>query len=505
MKVKNPVVAIILDGFGINEHTEGNPTKVANMPFWKKLLKEYPHTQIQASEEYVGLPKGQMGGSEVGHLNLGSGRRILQDFMRINDAIEKKTLESNPVIVESFSRAAKNGTALHLIGMVSDGGIHSSYSHLVALLEIAKKLGVVQVYVHAITDGRDSAPDVGREFLERLQRDMDTLQLGKIATVCGRFYAMDREERWSRTEKAFNLIAFGQGEKVEHFEHAFDIEYAKKTSDEFIKSYVIGDYSGISKDDQLFFFNFRPDRMRQITRAFADRVFICFERAKFPKVGLASLTTYDKRQRHIKPAFTQEIPQQTLAQTLSLYKLRTLKIAESTKYAHVTYYFNGGVERAPRGESRILIESKDVENFAACPQMRVMEIAAAAEKAIVKENFDFILINISNCDMVGHTGNFNAAVVALETVDRALEKIVTAAINIGYTCVVTADHGNVEDMRVRAGLSTTHTKNPVPFLITNKGIKLKKGDFGLEVFAPTVLEIMELAQPEIMTGESLIR
>lgn len=503
MKLKKPVLAIILDGFGINENKEDNPTKVAKMPFWKNMLKTYPNTQLFTSEKWVGLPEGQMGGSEVGHFNLGAGKCVFQEYMKINQSIKDNTFFSNKVILNQMSSVKKNNATLHLVGLVSDGGIHSSIYHLISILEMAKQQNLTKVCIHAITDGRDTSPDSGREFLERLQAEIDRIGVGEISTVCGRFFAMDREKRFNRTEEAYNLIAFAKGTKVESFENAFDVEYTKKTSDEFIPPYVIGKYSGILKNDEIFFFNFRPDRMRQLSQAFALKKFDKFER-KLNAVKCASMTSYDEKVKIIKPAFLPISVNITLSKYLSLLKCRQLKVSETTKYAHVTYYFNGGIEKPFKFEDRILIESENVENFALFPQMKAPEIATCVEHMIATQKYDFILVNFSNADMVGHTGNFDAAVSALETLDKALEKVVTAGINLGYECVITADHGNIEDMK-EAGTSTTHTKNPVPFLVTNKGIKLKKGNFGLSSFAPTVLEIMDLPIPDEMNAPSLIK
>ena len=504
MKLKKPVVAVVLDGFGINENKEENPLFVAKMPFWNSLKKDYPMTQIFASEEYVGLPKGQMGGSEVGHLNLGAGECILQSFMLINKSIENGDFFKNDILINQMKRVEKNNSTLHLIGMVSDGGIHSSMYHLIASLKMAKQQKVKNVCVHCITDGRDTSPDSGREFIEKVQEEINKIGVGKIVSVCGRFYAMDREQRWNRTEEAFNLYAFGKGIKVDNFENVFDVEYAKKTSDEFIPPYVVGDYAGIKEKDEIFFFNFRPDRMRQITEAFSSKKFEHFNR-KLKAVKCVSMAVYDKRFKNVDVVFPPVMPRLTLSKYLSDLGLKQLKVSETTKYAHVTYYFNGGIEKAPKGEDRILIESENVDNFANYPQMKAPEIATAVEKAIISEKYDFILINFSNADMVGHSGNFKAAVKALEFLDKALEKVITSGVNLGYTCVVTADHGNIEDMRVKAGMSTTHTKNPVPLLITNKGIKFKKGKFGLSSFAPTILDIMGISVPKEMTSPSLIK
>lgn len=504
MKVKKKVLAIVLDGFGVNHQEEGNPLFVAKMPFYKNLLKTYPHTELMASEEFVGLPSGQMGGSEVGHLNLGAGTCVLQSFMLINKSIKDKSFFENEVLVNQMKNVAKKGGALHLVGMVSDGGIHSSIYHLVACLELAKKHNIKNVLIHAITDGRDTAPDSGREFLEKLQEEIGKIGVGKIVTVCGRFYAMDREKRWNRTEKAYNLIGLGEGEKACDFEKVFDVEYSKKTSDEFIEPYVLDGYDGIKKYDEILFFNFRPDRMRQIAEAFSSKKFKEFKR-KLKPVECVSMCVYDVRFKNIKVAFQPVDIAMTLSKYLSEQKLKQLKVSETTKYAHVTYYFNGGVEKAPKGEDRILIESENVENFASFPQMKAPEISNAVEKAVVSEKYDFILVNFSNADMVGHTGNFKSAIKALECLDKSLEKVISAGLDMGYVCILTADHGNIEDMREKVGLSTTHTKNPVPFLITDKGVKFKKGRFGLSSFSPTVCEIMGLKIPKEMDSPSLLK
>ncbi len=502
MKTKTPILAIVLDGFGINNEREENPTKVAKMPFWNNLLKNYPWTTLQASEEFVGLPKGQMGGSEVGHLNLGAGECIFQSFLNINKSIQNKSFFSNKVLLKQMQRVKQKNKTLHVVGMISDGGIHSSMYHLFAILKLAKQQGVENVLIHAITDGRDTAPDAGKECLEKLQEQIDEIGVGKIVTVCGRFFAMDREKRWNRTKEAFDLIANAKGTKVDSFENVFATEYAKKTSDEFLPPYVIGNYVGMNKNDEILFFNFRPDRMRQICEAFSSKSFDKFER-KISAKTCVSMCPYDDKFKNVKVAFLPATPQTTLSKHLSKLGFKQLKVAEHTKYAHVTYYFNGGVEKPYRGEDRILVESENVENFAKFPQMKASEIANVVEKALVQEKYDFILVNFANADMVGHTGDFKAAVKALEVLDEALNRVVTAAIDMNYTVIVTADHGNVEDMRVKLGLSTTHTKNPVPFLVTNKAIKFRTGQFGLSSFAPTVLKLMGIEIPEEMTAKPL--
>lgn len=504
IKTKSPVLGIILDGFGISDIVEGNPVKHANMPFYKKLIKNYPTTQMYASEEFVGLPKGQMGNSEVGHLNLGAGTCVYQDLMRINNSIKDKTFYKNEVLLEQFKRAAKNKTTVHMIGLVSDGGVHSSFEHLMCLIDMAKQNGVLSVKVHCITDGRDCAVDSGKNFVLSVQEKLTQLNIGNVATICGRFFAMDRENRWIRTEKAFKAIANGCGEQVCEIERVFEVEYDKKTSDEFLPPYVLNGYKGINKNDEILFFNFRPDRMRQIVSAFSNKNFSEFSR-KLPKVRCVSMCQYDEKLTNVKVAFMPMHPKQTLSKYLSEKGFKQLKVAETTKYAHVTYYFNGGIEKPYKKESRILIESENVDNFADYPQMKAPEIANVVIEAMTEEKYDFILVNFSNCDMVGHTGNYEACIKALETIDEQLEKICDTADKMGYTCIITADHGNIEDERPKSQNLTTHTLNPVPVIVTNRGFKLKKGKFGLESFAPTVLDVMGVEIPKEMTGQSLIK
>ena len=504
MKSDRGVVGIILDGVGFRKDKEGNPMHTAKMPFYNKMLAEFPNTTIYASEEYVGLPKGQMGNSEVGHINLGAGRVVYQDYMRINNAIKDGSFERNTVMDEVFERVIMAGSTLHLAGLVSTGGVHSSIEHLKAILRVAVKVGVKDICVHCFTDGRDTKPDSGQHFVQEVEMELGKLGVGRIATIVGRFYAMDREERWNRTKVAFDLIAYGTGTRVSSIHGAFSKSYARNVSDEFIPPFVIGNYEGMNKGDEIIFFNFRPDRMRQLASAFATKNFVCFSRGSLPKIRATSMCLYDERQQNLPCMFDSVVPQNTLSERLAKLGCKQLKIAETTKYAHVTYYFNGGVEKPYKGEKRMLVESKFVDNFADFPVMRAPEIANIACEEIEKRVYDFVLINFSNGDMIGHTGNFDACVEALEALDKALEQTVLTAMKAGYTCVVTADHGNIEDMRVENGCSTTHTLNPVPFIVTDNTIKLAKGKFALDCFAPTVLQLLKLYQPAEMTGKSII-
>ena len=506
MKVKQPVLGIILDGFGVRKGKEGNPFSLAQMPFYNSLLKDYPHTTIQASGKYVGLPEGQMGNSEVGHLNLGSGRVVYQDYMRINNAIKNGQLLQNKVLLNILNRAQKNQSTMHLIGLVSDGGVHSSINHLLALLDIIKDYNIKNVYVHCITDGRDTSVNSGAGFVRKVEDKLNKLNLGSVATIIGRFYAMDREQRWVRTEEAFNLMVHSTAKfRVNTIDHAFKQVYARNVSDEYIPSFAVGGYSGMQSGDEVLFFNFRPDRMRQLTNAFASSGFNKFNRGKMPKINCTAMCVYDAKQKNLPALFLPEFPKNTLSQVISNNKLKQLKVAETTKYAHVTYYLNGGVEKPYKGEDRILIESKFVDDFATFPQMRAREIAQQIVYKMLEQKYDLIIANFSNADMVGHRGNIKASVKALEVLDECLKIVVNSAQNTGYLCVITADHGNIEDMRTSNGCATTHTTNPVPFIVTKPKLKLCKGSFGLDCFAPTILDLMDIEKPEEMTGNSIIK
>ncbi len=504
MKTNRPVLGIVLDGFGYRKESEGNPVSEAKMPFFSQLLEQFPHTYIYASEEYVGLPKGQMGNSEVGHINLGAGRVVYQDYMRINNAILDGSLVKISAFDNMLERVITLDKTLHFAGLVSSGGIHSSIEHLKFLLEYAVGRGVKKIKVHCFTDGRDTPPNSGAKFVQEIENLLGKLGVGEIATVVGRFYAMDREERWNRTQVAFNLIVSGEGTRTNGIFEAFTHTYDEKISDEFMPPYAIGGYQGMENGDEIFFFNFRPDRMRQLSNAFVTRNFACFSTRNLPKITATAMCMYDEKQSALPYLFGPDVPKNTLSERLSRVGCKQLKIAETTKYAHVTYYFNGGIEKAFRGEKRILVESKFVDNFANYPTMRAPEIANVALEELKKQIYDFILINFSNCDMIGHTGDFDACVETLEVLDSALQKVVSTAIEAGYTCVITADHGNIEDMRVSNGRSTTHTLNPVPLIITDSTVKIKDKKLALDTFAPTVLQLMHIYKPAEMTGESAI-
>lgn len=505
MQVKQPVLGIILDGFGVRKGKDGNPFAQARMPFYQSLIKQYPHTLINASGPYVGLPDGQMGNSEVGHINLGAGRVVYQDFMRINNAIKDGSLAQNKTLKEMLLRVQKKQSVLHLVGLVSNGGIHSSINHLLALLDIIAQYNIKEVKIHCITDGRDTRVDSGKGFVETVDKRLKQDKLGSIATIIGRFYAMDREQRWVRTQEAFNLFVYGEAKfRANTFDRAFDVAYGRNVSDEYIPGFAVGGYSGMSDGDEVLFFNFRPDRMRQITSAFANTRFSKFKRGHMPKLKCTAMCIYDDKQKNLPALFLPEFPYNTLSMVVSRAGCKQLKVAETTKYAHVTYYLNGGIEKPYKGEDRVLIESAFVDDFATFPQMRAREIAQEIALKLCDQKYDLIVANFSNADMVGHRGNMQSSIKTLEVLDECLKIVVTAARNNGVVCIVTADHGNVEDMRISNGRATTHTTNPVPFIITDKRFVLKKGDFGLDCFAPTILDIMGLPRPKEMTGPSLI-
>ena len=506
MKTKNPVLGIILDGFGVRDESDGNPFFFAKMPNYKKILVDFPNIRINASGKYVGLPDGQMGNSEVGHINLGAGRVVYQDYMRITNAINDGTLQQNKTLVQMFERVKQKGSTLHFIGLVSNGGVHSDVAHLLNLLDIVAQNGIKRVLVHCVTDGRDTGVQTGKGFAKQVEDKLTSLGLGHIVTVVGRFFAMDRESRWNRTKEAFDLFVYGNTKaRFDTYEHAFDSAYSQNISDEYIKPCTVCNYVGMQDGDEVFFFNFRPDRMRQLTNAFCNSKFSGFDRGRMPKVTCTSMCCYDETQHNLPCLFEQEIVKNTLSSVVSSSGLKQLKVAETTKYAHVTYYLNGGVEKPYKGEDRILIESEFVDDFAKFPQMRAREIAKVLVDNIKTGVYDLIIVNFSNADMVGHRGDMHASIKALEVLDECLGKVVECAQNHGVTCVITADHGNIEDERTSNGRATTHTTNPVPFIITDKKMTLKNGDFGLDCFAPTVLDILDIKKPAEMTGDSVIK
>ncbi len=502
----------ILDGWGYSPAYEGNAIAHAQLPNFCKLLEEYPHTLLQASEEAVGLPAGQMGNSEVGHLNIGAGRIVYQEFTRISKAIAEGDLKKNIVLLKEINQVRDEGKALHLMGLLSDGGVHSHIKHLFALLELAKEQGVKEVYIHAILDGRDVLPQSAKSYIEQLEQKLQGLGLGKIATLCGRYYAMDRDKRWERVEKAYQAYAYGEGEKAAGAFAAIDASYDRRVTDEFLLPTVIVDEQGkrvgpIKEGDGVIFFNFRSDRAREITRAFVDEEFSGFERPGRPRVHFVCLTEYDPSIQ-APVAFPPQNLENTLGEVLAQSGIRQLRIAETEKYAHVTFFFNGGIEEPDDGEERILIPSPKVATYNLQPEMSAEEITAQLLKVLEDNPYEVIILNFANPDMVGHTGVFNATVTAVETVDRCLGRLVERVRALEGTVLVTADHGNAESkIDLNTGLPlTAHTTNPVPFILVNDLMKnkdLREGG-ALRDVAPTILGLLGITLPAEMTGRSLI-
>ncbi len=510
MKRPKPLALIILDGFGINENAEGNAVNAAHKPYLDSLFAEYPHAILHASGEEVGLPEGQMGNSEVGHLNLGAGRIVYQDFTKISKAVKNGELLSNQEMKKSVQHVKDNNSALHLLGLLSNGGVHSHIKHLFGLLEMAKKAELKEVYVHAILDGRDTPPKSGIGFIKELEEKMAELGLGKIATVSGRYYTMDRDNRWERTEKAYQALVVGKGHQAEDPAKAVTDSYTADVTDEFVKPIVITEsgkaVATIDDHDSLIFFNFRADRARQITRALKIEEFSDFSRAEDHPDDLyfLSLTEYD-RDFKLPIAFPPVDLDDRLADVLSREGLQQLRIAETEKYAHVTFFFNGGEEEPVIGEDRELIPSPKVATYDLQPEMSANEVTDRLLEKLKEDKYDVIVLNYANPDMVGHTGDFNAAVKAIETVNQNLERLVPAILKKGGQILLTADHGNSEKMVDNKGEPyTAHTSNLVPlaYLGGPAGVKIQSGK--LADIAPTMLDILGIEKPDKMTGESLL-
>jgi 2,3-bisphosphoglycerate-independent phosphoglycerate mutase len=507
MTTIKPCILIILDGWGINPSTKGNAVAQANLPYLETLAETFPHTELQCSGEAVGLPDGIMGNSEVGHLNIGAGRVVYQDLLRIDNAIKDKTFFKNNVLTNVISKAKKNKSKLHIMGLVSDGGVHSQLAHLFALLELAKQKGYDKVYVHAILDGRDTPPDSGAGYVKQLQEVIHELEVGCIASICGRFYAMDRDTRWDRTEKAYQLYTQAQGIKETDPVEAVQNAYKRGETDEFVQPIIINPAGTISDDDCIVFFNYRADRARQITRAFTDPKFHGFKRKLFPRIAeYACMTIYDEN-FSLPLAFSPQHLEGLLGEVISKQGLSQLRIAETEKYAHVTYFFNGGEEKPFPGEDRCLIPSpREVETYDQKPEMSASPVGDEVVSRIQSGRYHLIVLNFANMDMVGHTGIIPAAIKACEAVDENVKNVVTAIQALGGTALIIADHGNAEKMIGDNGQPhTAHTTNPVPLILVSekrKTIKLKPGVLG--DIAPTILDILGITKPKQMTGKSLI-
>ena len=502
--MKKPLILMILDGFGI-AGDKGNAIKAANKPNIDRLFSSNPVTQIGASGMDVGLPDGQMGNSEVGHTNIGAGRVVYQELTRITKSIQDGDFFQNEALCNAIDNAVKNGTAIHIMGLLSDGGVHSHNTHLYGILELAKKKGLEKVYVHAFLDGRDVPPSSGKDYVAACVEEMKKIGVGQIATVMGRYYAMDRDNRWERVVKAYSAMVYGEGVKCADPVEAVAASYAEGVTDEFVVPTVIDGAAPIGANDSMIFYNFRPDRAREITRTFVDPDFSGFERKKgFFPLTYVCMTQYDATMPNVQVAFKPQSLDNTFGEYISNKGLTQLRIAETEKYAHVTFFFNGGVENTYENEDRILVASPKVATYDLQPEMSAYEVADKCAEAIKSGKYDVIILNFANCDMVGHTGVFDAAVKAVEAVDACVGKVTDAIAEMGGVSLITADHGNADKMFEDDGSPfTAHTTNPVPFCVIGYPCQLREGG-KLADIAPTMLQILGLEQPEEMTGKSLI-
>ena len=503
--MKKPVVLCIMDGFGISAAKDGNAIYSAATPNLTKLFEENPFTTIGASGLDVGLPDGQMGNSEVGHTNIGAGRVVYQMLVKISKDIKDGVFYSNPAICDAIKNCKEKNSALHLIGLLSDGGVHSHIEHLYGLLMMAKKNGIEKVYVHCLMDGRDVSTTSGVGFIKDLQEKMTEIGVGKIASVMGRFYAMDRDFAWDRVEKAYAAMVYGEGVLEKDAVKLMEKSYADGVTDEFIVPSVVDKDGMISEGDSVVSFNFRPDRARQFTRAFVDEKFDGFNRKNgYLNLNYVCMTQYDETMPNVSVAYPPEELKMTLGEFLSSKGLTQLRIAETQKYAHVTFFFNGGEEKTFNGEDRVLIQSPDVPTFDLKPEMSAYPVCEAVCEQIRSGKYDAVILNFANCDMVGHTGVFDAAVKAVEAVDECVGKVVEATKEMNGVVIITADHGNADCMIGEDGNPfTPHTTNAVPFCVVGYDCKLKEGG-RLADIAPSVIKILGLDQPAEMSGESII-
>ena len=502
--MKKPIILIIMDGYGIAP-PEGNAIAAANKPNLDRIFSENPVTTIGASGMDVGLPDGQMGNSEVGHTNMGAGRVVYQELTRITKSIGDGDFFNNEALVEAVENCKANNSALHLMGLLSSGGVHSHNTHLYGLLELAKKSGLEKVYIHAFLDGRDVPPSSAKDFAEELVKKTEEIGVGKVATVAGRYYAMDRDNNWDRVEKAYSAMVYGEGVESCCAVKAIGDSYANEVTDEFVLPTVIDKEGTVKPNDSIVFFNFRPDRAREITRTFVDPDFKGFERRNgFFPVKFVCFTQYDATMPNVSVAFKPQSLVNTLGEYISSKDMTQLRIAETEKYAHVTFFFNGGVEKIYEGEDRILVNSPKVATYDLQPEMSAYEVTEKCVDAVKSGKYDMIILNFANCDMVGHTGIFEAAVKAVEAVDECVGKVTNAIAEMGGVSLITADHGNADKMFDEDGSPfTAHTTNPVPFCVVGYPCKLREGG-RLADIAPTMLEIMGLEQPAEMNGESII-
>ena len=504
VSMKTPTTLIIMDGFGLGPKYPGNAVENTPKPHLENIFKECPGCRLSASGLDVGLPEGQMGNSEVGHTNIGAGRVVFQDLPHISRDIDSGEFFKNPAYLEAMEHCREWGTALHLMGLLSDGGVHSHITHLFALVKMAKEQGLEKVYVHCFLDGRDVPPSSGKSYVEQLQAKLDELGTGRIATVMGRYYAMDRDKRWDRVQRAYDAIALGEGIFEEDPAAAVQKSYDSGVTDEFMEPVVCDSDGTVSDNDSVIFFNFRPDRAREITRCFVDEDFQDVERKKgFVPVDFVCTTEYDATMPNVTVAYPRQKLENIFGEYISKLGLTQLRIAETEKYAHVTFFFNGGVETVFPGEDRVLIASPKVATYDLQPEMSAYQVTEEAVKRIESGAYDVIILNFANCDMVGHTGVYEAACRAVTAVDECVGRVVEATSRMGGVSLITADHGNAERMADEDGEPfTAHTTNLVPFYIVGASVRLRDGR--LADIAPTMLDLMGLEKPKEMDGETLI-
>jgi 2,3-bisphosphoglycerate-independent phosphoglycerate mutase len=493
-----------MDGFGINPDTYGNAIKAAGTPRLCEFWNNNPHTQLGASGLDVGLPDGQMGNSEVGHTNIGAGRIVYQELTRITKEIGDGDFFQNEALNAAMDNCVNRNSALHLFGLLSDGGVHSHNTHLYATVELAKRKGVKEVFVHCFMDGRDVPPTSGKGFVEELHGELEKIGLGKIATISGRYYAMDRDNNWDRVKKAYDAIKDNIGEHCDCGKVAMENSYAANVTDEFVIPVIMPDAKPIEDGDSIIFYNFRPDRARELTRVFVDPDFKGFERRR-PLVHFVCFTQYDATMPNVEVAFKPQSLDNTFGEYISQNGLTQLRIAETEKYAHVTFFFNGGVEKQYPNEERVLVNSPKVATYDLQPEMSAYEVTEKCLAEIASDRIDVIILNFANCDMVGHTGVFEAAEKAVRVVDECVGKVADAVLSKGGSVLITADHGNADKMYEADGSPfTAHTTNPVPFIILGQGdVKVREGGVLADI-SPTMLKILELEQPKEMTGKSII-
>lgn len=503
MNVKKSVLLIIMDGFGIGENNENNAIFKADTPTLDKIFKENSYTELFASGSHVGLPEGQMGNSEVGHLNIGAGRVVYQDLTYINKCIEDGSFYKNEELINLMETAKKNNSALHLMGLLSDGGVHSSIGHFFAVLKLAKKYNIKKVCLHVWTDGRDTPPKSALKYLNELEKFISENKIGAIETLSGRYYAMDRDKNWDRTELAFDAIFNACGDKFKSAAEAVQNSYKDGITDEFIKPSVRLGYEGIREKDCVLNLNFRADRARQITAMFTVDSESFQHIRGFKVEKYCCFTSYDEKFRNVDVIFGPRFLKNTLGEYVSSLGLKQLRVAETEKYAHVTFFFNGGVEKPNKNEDRVIVKSPNVKTYDLKPEMSADGVTDEVLRGLQSKKYDLIVVNFANPDMVGHTGNMEATIKAVEAVDGCIEKLMEEAKKQGVTAVITADHGNAEKMKDENGVVTSHTTAKVPFVILGYHENLKKGGSLCDI-APTILNILNLRIPPEMTGQSLV-